>query len=79
MSHDCCVALPSCAVGLSAVCDCGIPDHTHLLFWGHSLVRAKAAIRILQIMNKNSKKYSITRLCHLINQIGIDTTVCVDE
>ena len=32
MSRDCCVALPRGAMGLSAVCDCGIPDHTHLLF-----------------------------------------------
>ena len=24
VSHDCCVAFPSGAVGLSAVCDCGI-------------------------------------------------------
>ena len=29
---DCCVALPCGAMGLSAVCDGGIPDHTHLLF-----------------------------------------------
>ena len=26
------VALPHGAVGWSAVCDCGIPDHTHSLF-----------------------------------------------
>ena len=26
------MALPRGAKGLSAVCDCGIPDHTHLLF-----------------------------------------------
>ena len=32
MSHDCCVTLPHDAMGLSAVCDCGSPDHTHLLF-----------------------------------------------
>ena len=25
------MALPRGAVGWSAVCDCGIPDHTHLL------------------------------------------------
>ena len=24
-SCDCCVALPRCAIGLSAVCDCGNP------------------------------------------------------
>ena len=29
MSRDGCVALPRGAMGLSAVCDCGIPDHTH--------------------------------------------------
>ena len=29
-----CVALPYGAMDLSAVCDCGIPDHTHLLFFG---------------------------------------------
>ena len=28
----CHVALPHGAVGWSAVCDCSIPDHTHLLF-----------------------------------------------
>ena len=27
------MALPRGARGLSAVCDCGISDHTHLLFW----------------------------------------------
>ena len=27
------MALPRGAMGLSAVCDCGFPDHTHLLFW----------------------------------------------
>ena len=32
VSRYCCVALPHDATGLSAVCDCGIPDHTHLLF-----------------------------------------------
>ena len=32
MSGDCCVDLPCGAMGLSALCDCGIPDHTHLLF-----------------------------------------------
>ena len=32
MSRDCCVALPRGAMGLSAVCICGFPDHTHLLF-----------------------------------------------
>ena len=26
------MALPRDAMGLSAVCDCGIPDNTHLLF-----------------------------------------------
>ena len=26
------MALPRGAIGLSAVCDCGISDHTHLLF-----------------------------------------------
>ena len=35
VSHDCCVALPhdTCTTGLAVVCDCGIPDHTHLLFF----------------------------------------------
>ena len=28
----CSVTLPHGAVGWSLVCDCGIPDHTHLLF-----------------------------------------------
>ena len=28
--YKCYVALPRGAVGWSAVCDCGIPDHTHL-------------------------------------------------
>ena len=32
MSRDCCAALPHDVQGLSAVCDCGIPDHNHLLF-----------------------------------------------
>ena len=30
--RDCCVALPRDATGLCTVCDCDIPDHTHLLF-----------------------------------------------
>ena len=33
VSRDCCVALPRGAMGLSAVCDCGFPDHTHQLFY----------------------------------------------
>ena len=33
MSRDGCVALPHVAMGLSAVCYCGITDHTHLLFF----------------------------------------------
>ena len=32
VSLDCCVAHPRGVMALSAVCDCGIPDHTHLLF-----------------------------------------------
>ena len=32
MSRDGRAALPHGATGLSAVCDCGISDHTHLLF-----------------------------------------------
>ena len=32
VSRDCCVVLPHDATGLSAVCDRGNPDHTHLLF-----------------------------------------------
>ena len=32
MSRDGRVALPRGAMGLSAVCDCSVPDHTHLLF-----------------------------------------------
>ena len=34
MSRDYCVASPLGAMGLSAVCDCVIPDHSHLLFLG---------------------------------------------
>ena len=33
VSHDGCVALPHDTMGLSAVCDCGISCHTHLLFF----------------------------------------------
>ena len=33
MSGDCCVALPHDATGLSAVRDCGISYHTHLLLF----------------------------------------------
>ena len=32
VSRGCCVALPRGAMGLSTVCDCGVTDHTHLLF-----------------------------------------------
>ena len=31
--YKCSVALPRGAVGWSTVCDCGDPDHTHLLFF----------------------------------------------
>ena len=34
MSRDCCVAFPRGVMGLSAVCDCDISDHTHFLFLG---------------------------------------------
>ena len=40
VSRDCCVALPHAAMGLSAVCACGFPDHTHLLF-----------LRIIKLIN----------------------------
>ena len=33
VSRDCCVTLPRSAMALSAVCDCAIPDNTHLLFF----------------------------------------------
>ena len=33
VSCDCCVTLPHGATGLSAVCDCGVPDYTYLLFF----------------------------------------------
>ena len=32
VSRDCCVALPRGAMGLSVICDCGIPDNTHYFF-----------------------------------------------
>ena len=38
MSREGWAALPCCATGLSAVCDCGISDHTHLLFLGHGTI-----------------------------------------
>ena len=31
VSRNGCLALPRCATGLSAVCDCSFPDQTHLL------------------------------------------------
>ena len=34
MSRDYCVAIPVGAMGLSAVCDCVIPNYTHLPFSG---------------------------------------------
>ena len=41
VSHDCCVALPHCAIGLSAVCDCGSPNHTHILQFEPRLVSSQ--------------------------------------
>ena len=35
MSRECRVALSHDATGLSAVCECGIPDHTHLVLLLH--------------------------------------------
>ena len=46
VSCDCCVALPGGAMGLSAVCDCGISGYTHYfdpdqtisnLIWVHTV------------------------------------------
>ena len=34
MPWVCCVALPHDAMGLSAICDCVLPDHAHLLCVG---------------------------------------------
>ena len=43
VSHDCCVALPHNATGLSAVCGCGISfSHTHYFF---CQLQAKACAR----------------------------------
>ena len=46
MSRDCCVALPHDATGLSVVCECGIPDHTHLLFLNESNTTLDPLMRI---------------------------------
>ena len=38
------MALPRGEMGLSAVCDCGIPDHTHFLFWLLSALRRGSVV-----------------------------------
>ena len=40
MSRDCCVALPHGAMGLSAVCDCGI-SRSHSLFFSLTKLKHK--------------------------------------
>ena len=47
MSRGSWAALPRGAMGLSAVCDCGInfPDHTHLLFFMIQRVNINIQIR----------------------------------
>ena len=32
------MTLPHGAVGWSAACDCGIPDHTHYFFYMHAYI-----------------------------------------
>ena len=48
VSHDCCVALPRGAMGLSAVCDCGIS-------WSYSLTMCcnKGPFPIISVLNCN--------------------------
>ena len=43
MSRDCCVALPRAAMGLSAVCDCGI-SCSYLLFENFFSVFLRVAV-----------------------------------
>ena len=49
MSRDGNAALFSGAMSLSVVCDCGISDHTHLLFL-YSNVRFNNAFYLMHIM-----------------------------
>ena len=44
VSRDCCGALPRGAINLSAVCDCGISDHAHLLFFFHIMCMFQGCI-----------------------------------
>ena len=44
MSHDCCVTLPRGALGLSAVCDCGISCSYSLTNFGLNWQVAKDQI-----------------------------------
>ena len=54
VSCDCCVALPHDATDLSAVCDCGIPDHTHLLL----LVSNRLLMSICQLCKWKVQQFS---------------------
>ena len=47
------LVLPHDATGLSAVCDCGIPDHTHLLFFDNLNV-----IHILVNVGTNLRRWA---------------------
>ena len=42
------MALPRCAMGLPAVCDCGIPDHTHYF---NTCIQSADSLNLVQKYN----------------------------
>ena len=63
MSRDCCVALPSVAMGLSAVCYCGIS-------WSYSLT-----IFVAQLPDKPRCLYRVMMALYFSNDVFFSITV----
>ena len=60
LSSLCVVALPHSAVSWSAVCDCGISDHTHLLFsYSSILLRFSKRVRYGLSCNSCDEEYKL--------------------
>ena len=49
------MALPRGAMGLSAVCDCGISDHTHLLFLNRIVGKPNFSDQFKKIIKRYKK------------------------
>ena len=71
----CSVALPYSAVGWYAVCDCGFPDNTQLLFW--QTVKAQMKCRIMRQFIRGLHRFYDKNIFSEIIRFFILGLICV--